>query len=640
MDEDKTRLDWGGEPADGGGGLSLEPGSLFGHYKIIKELGRGGMGEVYHVEHEVLGREYAIKFIHGEVLHQPNALERFRREARVMAGLNHPGILQVDEYGETEGRPWLRMELIQGRPAGEQSLVSLGDLIQSRNGRLEADEVRALLDALLEALSYAHDRGVVHRDLKPGNILLTEQGIKVADFGLVQLAGESWFQDQVKLTVMRSLSLGQEETLLESGSKAGFRAGSARALLGTFDYMSPEQKEGNPVDGRSDLYSIGIMTYRMLTGEKTLGMRRPSELVQGLDSAWDHFVITALESQADRRFASARVMREALPGSMKPPETKGETKTPFAQVFPGWVYSPPKAPPKAYKEPRSEPVRPPPEPEPEPTSSSGLESILDDLFQHSSSGQAPRKDPAPASRALDEEPPPLPPQAFPVHGEKKSEAAPVSGSGWAHFKTATPLFLLGYTLIFAAFVLFSEDSGEEALVQAVAFGLIGGILQLAGFQICLLGRFRFLRYFGLFGRFLAWGGLLGLAGFFLLGLIDNIKNLNGLHRFWLLSYGSLFGFFSFLALKGAFRRTGQLTKAWHPVGMFLVVAHHLCWPLLLWFIEVGPLYSVPVVGRVVDAIGYQFGWNLLGIMIVAQLFALWIPCFACYSLFVRKSPGA
>lgn len=648
MDDDKTRLDWG-FPEDGadGGSLSLEPGSLFGHYKIIRELGRGGMGEVYHVEHEILGREYAIKFIHGEVLHQPDALERFRREARVMASLNHPGILQVDEYGETEGRPWLRMELIRGRPAGEDSLVSLSDLIQNRNGRLEADEVRALLDALLEALSYAHDQGVVHRDLKPGNILLTDRGIKVADFGLVQLAGEGWFQDQVKLTVMRSLSLGQEETILEGGSKAGSRAGSARALLGTFDYMSPEQKEGNPVDGRSDLYSIGIMTYRMLTGERTIGMRRPSELVEGLNPAWDSFVITALESQPDRRFASAKTMREALPGAVVPPETKGETKTPFAQVFPGWVYSQPKAPPRAYKEPKPERVQPEaeksptPEPEPDQTSGSGLESILDDLFRPSSSGGSGEIPRAHQEKATDrEEPPPLPPKAEPRTPTEAPSTPPVNVGFWTGLKSAFPLFLLGYALIFSGVIFLVENPQDEAFPIALAFGLIGFVLQLAGFQICVLGRFRFLRYFGLLLRFLGWGTAIAILSFLVVGIIDQIKNLTAVGKFWILSLVSFFGFSYFLTLKGSLRRTGQFALAWHPLGMVLVVGHHIFWPALLWFVEMGPIYAIPAIGNLFNSMASAIGWYILETSIFSQLIALWLPVFSIYALLVRRKASA
>ena len=561
-----------------------------------------------------------------------------------MASLNHPGILQVDEYGETEGRPWLRMELIRGRPAGEDSLVSLADLIQNRNGRMEADEVRALLDALLEALSYAHDQGVVHRDLKPGNILLTDRGIKVADFGLVQLAGESWFQDQVKLTVMRSLSLGQEETVLEGGSQTGSRAGSARALLGTFDYMSPEQKEGNPVDGRSDLYSIGVMTYRMLTGERTIGMRRPSELVEGLNSAWDSFVVTALESQADRRFASAKIMREALPGAVVPPETKGETKTPFAQVFPGWVYSQPKAPPRAYKEPKPEPVKPKPEPEnpgpppeSEPTSGSGLESILDDLFQPSPSGGSRGGAKSYQEKATnEEEPPPLPPRSEP---QAQAEAPPVPspwGGFWSAFKASFPLFLLGYGLIFSGFIILVENPQDEAFPIAVAFGLIGLILQLAGFQICVLGRFRFLRYFGLLLRFLGWGAAIAILSFLAVGFIDQIKNLSAVGKFWILSLVSFFGFSYFLTLKGSLRRTGQFALAWHPLGMVLVVGHHIFWPVLLWFVEIGPIYAIPAVGNMFDSMASAIGWFTLEISIFSQLVALWLPVFSIYALLVRR----
>ncbi len=581
MDDDVTRLNWGGGEGDGDpeGSPVLVAGSIFGQYKIVRELGRGGMGEVYEVEHQVLGRRYAIKFIHGEVLRQAGALERFRREARVMACLEHPGILQVDEYGETEGRPWLRMELIRGRPAGDRRLVSLGDWIQTRDGRLDSEEVRVLLGALLEALEYAHGEGVVHRDLKPGNILLTEKGIKVADFGLVQLAGENWFKDQVQLTVMRSLSIGQEATVLEGGS-AG-RDGSTRALLGTFDYMSPEQKEGGEVDARSDLYSIGIMTYRMLTGERSVGMRRPSELVKGLDPAWDQWVITALETRPENRFGSARLMQESLPGSVQAPETKGETRNPFAQVFPGWVYDKPKAPPQREKGVEPERIRPErkaPEKEPD----SDVASILDDLFRPSSAGlrtgakpEEPSRPEPPPPRPQAEtpvpeavEPPPLPSRSPTPKKDTGVKAAVSSGKAGTVAERASGEMGFARSVLFAvAGWLFLNGSIYGALYQELETGtvpfifgflLVGLVLQWMGFQEAVHGRIRWLNLPGLAVTTAVWVTLSSLAMFLVGFIVENVVLGREPSYFWHLFLYVWIGIYLFFTgFRIGFERKGQ-----------------------------------------------------------------------------------
>lgn len=675
MDDDVTRLNWEGGEGEGepDGMPALVTGSVFGQYKILRELGRGGMGEVYEVEHQVLGRKYAIKFIHGEVLRQPGSLERFRREARVMARLEHPGILQVDEYGETEGRPWLRMELIQGRPAGEIRLVSLGDWIQTREGRLESGEVRALLEALLEALEYAHEEGVVHRDLKPGNILLTENGIKVADFGLVQLAGENWFKDQVQLTVMRSLSIGQEATVLEGGSTG--KDGSTRALLGTFDYMSPEQKEGGEVDARSDLYSVGIMTYRMLTGERSVGMRRPSELVKGLDPAWDQWVITALETRPERRFGSALQMREALPGRVEIPKAKGSTQTPFARVFPGWVYDKPKAPPRPEKkiEPESirpEPRTPAPEPGPESASAektaSGVESILDDLFRPSSPGvkstgegaspkppDRPRPEPAKAEQREPEEPPPLPPRSGTIPegpSKPKGKASRANRSrrtgadAPAGFAKSLPFALVGWFFLNTSIYLMLFQTLRDFMVPYILGCLAIGLgLQGMGFQEALHGRIRWAKLPGLALTTMVWAGLSGLAMFVVGVFVENVVLGRGATYFWhlfLYVWIGIYLFFSGFRIgfeRKSWFRTGSLNRL---AGWILMIGiPGLIYGFMAW-VEKEIVYS----GTFSDFF-YTLRWDLgidreeFLLILSLQMLTLLFPLLSLYALLAKVDSG-
>jgi formylglycine-generating enzyme required for sulfatase activity len=308
MDDEVTRLPGGVE-----GGALLREGQRFDSYEVLRLLGRGGMGEVYAVRHAVLGTEHALKLIKREISAQPGARRRFQDEARAMARLVHPGIVHVDDFGETEGQTWLRMEWV-GRSGGSGS--SLEEKLKAEGGKLNEAEVRGIIGAILKALAYAHGEGLVHRDLKPANILLHADGrVKISDFGLVRMVGEQWLHSQVQQSVARSMSMSDQETVGPS-SGSGLAGTSSKALLGTYAYMSPEQKDGGEVDHRSDLYAVGLMAFQMLTGEKTPGFELPSALVDGLDPSWDDWVRQALAARPERRFASAEAMLEALPGGV------------------------------------------------------------------------------------------------------------------------------------------------------------------------------------------------------------------------------------------------------------------------------------------------------------------------------------
>jgi eukaryotic-like serine/threonine-protein kinase len=313
----------------GGHRYAFAVGERLGQYKIVGCLGAGGMGEVYEVEHVTLERRYALKLLPETLDWQGVSLERFRREAKVMANLEHPNILKVDDFGETNGRYWLRMELAEGvagctlqvagctlQVAGsDKPVVSLQDLAEAYGGKVPQEVLLPILRQILEGLQYAHSHGAIHRDLKPSNILLTTNNekqetknttAKIADFGLVRLVGEEWVRSQAQLSVQRSMSMGDQQTV---GGKAAPEGSSTRALLGTYEYMSPEQKRGEEADERSDLYAVGLMTYRLLTGRSLL-TKMPSRM--GFAEAWDDLIESALEEDPSARAASASDMLAQL----------------------------------------------------------------------------------------------------------------------------------------------------------------------------------------------------------------------------------------------------------------------------------------------------------------------------------------
>ena len=222
-------------------------GRTISHYRITAKLGEGGMGEVYRAEDTTLGREVALKVLPAEMAEDPERLARFEREAKTLAALDHPNIVHIYsvETAATDDGPirFLTMQLVQGR--------RLSELIPSSG--LPLKRIFELAIPLAEALAGAHEKGVVHRDLKPDNIMVTETGrVKVLDFGLAKLRQES--------AVVEASEIPTEipdEPLTGEGR-----------ILGTMPYMSPEQLEGKELDARSDIFSLGIVLHQMATGER------------------------------------------------------------------------------------------------------------------------------------------------------------------------------------------------------------------------------------------------------------------------------------------------------------------------------------------------------------------------------------
>src|SRR5690349_4120159 len=202
--------------------------SLNGRYRLEARIGSGGMSTVYRALDVTLERRVAVKLMNREVTSDSDQLERFRREARAVAQLSHPHIVGVIDAGEDDGRPYIVFEYVEGE--------TLKDRIR-RQGRLPIPEAIAYAIEMAHALGTAHARHIIHRDVKPQNVLIDEEGsAKVTDFGIAR-------------------------TLEEDGLTADGR------VLGTTDYVSPEQALGQPVTGQSDLYSLGIVLYEMLTGD-------------------------------------------------------------------------------------------------------------------------------------------------------------------------------------------------------------------------------------------------------------------------------------------------------------------------------------------------------------------------------------
>jgi serine/threonine protein kinase len=205
-------------------------------YHITRKLGEGGMGQVYLAEHVKMGRRCAIKIMMPGTMSDPDAISRFNREAANASRISHPNVCAIYDFGETpDGLIYLAMEFIEGR--------SLTDLL-AEAGTLPLARAATMIQQTAEALQVAHDLGIVHRDLKPDNIMVStareKDIVKVVDFGIAK-------------------AIGGDDGRAQKVTKTGF-------VVGTPEYMSPEQLAGDPVDGRSDLYSLGLVFYRMLTG--------------------------------------------------------------------------------------------------------------------------------------------------------------------------------------------------------------------------------------------------------------------------------------------------------------------------------------------------------------------------------------
>lgn len=244
---------------------------------VIEELvGQGGMGAVYRARHKELDRNVALKVL-TVVDDDPAFDERFAREARAMASLNHPNIAAVHDFGKAGEFTYLMLEFIDG--------VNVRDMIRSKS--TSSREALSMVSQICSALQYAHDKGVVHRDIKPENILINKIGeVKLVDFGLAKLVGLD--EDEMGLT-------------------------GTHQAMGTFHYMAPEQYEKPlEVDHRADIFSLGVVFYELLTGELPVGrFASPSEVVQ-VDVRLDEVVLRTLEKEPGKRYQRASVLQSEI----------------------------------------------------------------------------------------------------------------------------------------------------------------------------------------------------------------------------------------------------------------------------------------------------------------------------------------
>ena len=281
--------------------MAFLPGKRLGPYEILSAIGAGGMGEVYRAKDPRLNRIVAIKVLPPHLADSPELRERFEREARTIASLNHPHICTLYDIGHQDGTDFLVMEYLEGETLA-QRLVK---------GPLPLEQVLRYAIEIADALDKAHRKGVTHRDLKPGNIMLTKSGTKLLDFGLAKLKQE---------VAPANVQLSQLPTANEPLTAQG-------TIVGTLQYMAPEQLEGKDVDARADIFAFGAVVYEMATGKKAFEGKSQASLISAIMSsdpppistlqpmtppALDRVVKRCLAKEPDDRWQTARDLHQEL----------------------------------------------------------------------------------------------------------------------------------------------------------------------------------------------------------------------------------------------------------------------------------------------------------------------------------------
>jgi eukaryotic-like serine/threonine-protein kinase len=300
-----------------------------GRYRVLRLLGVGGMGRVYLARQTALAKDIAIKVLDKRFAHDPHFAARFQLEALAASKLDHPNVMRVLDFGqEPDGLLFMAMELLQGE--------SLADILE-REGKLLPSRAVGIVAQVCAALGSAHARGVVHRDIKPENIVIERRSdddgrpvelVKVCDFGLAKTVGE-------------------EPSDAAGASTRRQKLTAAGAVMGTPDYMAPEQCRGEPADARSDLYACGVVLFELCTGRvpfqgenhmQVLGMHllndppRPTEFEPTLDPRLEAIILQTLEKDPGRRLQSARELRDALRALASPSATRPAAGVPIARV--------------------------------------------------------------------------------------------------------------------------------------------------------------------------------------------------------------------------------------------------------------------------------------------------------------------
>ncbi len=255
--------------------MAIASGTRFGPYEILSPAGAGGMGEVYKAKDTRLDRAVAIKVLPAHLSQNEERRQRFEREARLVSSLSHPHICTLHDVGQQNGVDFLVLEYLEG--------VTLEQRL--KGGPLPAEQVLRIAIEIADALDKAHRQGVVHRDLKPANIMLTKAGTKLLDFGIAKLAESAPLADA--LTELTS----DQRPLTSEGM-----------IVGTFQYMAPEQLEGKEADPRSDIFALGAVLYEMVTGRPAFTGKSKASLVASILSS-EPPSITSLQPMTPRRWS-------------------------------------------------------------------------------------------------------------------------------------------------------------------------------------------------------------------------------------------------------------------------------------------------------------------------------------------------
>src|ERR1700722_19803277 len=297
--------------------MALTSGTKLGPYEIQSPLGAGGMGEVYRAKDTRLDRTVAIKILPTHLSDNPEFKQRFEREARTLSSLNHPHICHLYDVGSQDGTEFLVMEFLDGETLAERL----------RKGALPLPELLKIGIEVAEALDISHRAGIVHRDLKPGNIMLTKAGTKLMDFGLA------------KPTFLGAAGSGSAPLLSAARTMSGPTPASplttAGIIVGTIQYMSPEQIEGKEADARADIFALGAVLYEMAMGKRAFEGKSQISVASSIlekdpepisaskpstPPAFDYLVATCLAKDREDRFQSAHDVRLQLKGILQSPQ--------------------------------------------------------------------------------------------------------------------------------------------------------------------------------------------------------------------------------------------------------------------------------------------------------------------------------
>src|SRR5215813_9202602 len=304
--------------------MSLAPNTTISHYRIVSKIGAGGMGEVYLAQDTKLDRRVAIKFLNEEFSKDSDKLKRFIQEAKAASALNHPNILTVYEIGEVDGKNYIATELIDGHTLREHL---------SHKDSLPLNTILKIGIQVAEALSAAHQAGIIHRDIKPENVMIRPDGYaKVLDFGLAKLTEKRSGDSATRGHGEEDRTLIAESPRLPVSASVNTNPG---VIMGTASYMSPEQARGNPTDARTDIWSLGVVLYEMLakkvpfTGETVSHtlvsiLEKEPVLLENVPAELQRIIRKTLTKDVEMRYQSARDLLIDLKNLRRDIDIQGE----------------------------------------------------------------------------------------------------------------------------------------------------------------------------------------------------------------------------------------------------------------------------------------------------------------------------